>query len=168
MCSLLHSTRYAPCFMMQKGHCKDSVSPQLARTEPGVPACADLPPAGTGRQPRGTRQPKGTGDIGWERWRQSTTCRRERIRRQMHLAGASQPISPVPFGWRVPLGWRPVPAGGQRHSLAPASGSTMVKVVHSGVEEHSIVPSCAPTISFAMASPSPAPPRFVARAASSR
>lgn len=53
-------------------------------------------------------------------------------------------------------------------SRVPYAGSMMVNTVCSGVDAHSMVPPCAVTISFAIASPKPAPPRFVARAASSR
>lgn len=48
------------------------------------------------------------------------------------------------------------------------SGRVMVKTVCSGVDSQEIWPPCATTISLAMARPSPAPPRLVARAASSR
>ena len=48
------------------------------------------------------------------------------------------------------------------------SGRAMVKTVCSGVDSQEIWPPCATTISLAMARPSPAPPRLVARAASSR
>lgn len=48
------------------------------------------------------------------------------------------------------------------------SGRVMVKAVCSGVDSQEIWPPCATTISLAMARPSPAPPRLVARAASSR
>lgn len=76
---------------------------------------------------------------------------------------ALAPVSPLPCD------------GGRRLSMGPGgipdprySGRVMMKTVCSGVDSQEIWPPCATTISLAMARPSPAPPRLVARAASSR
>lgn len=76
--------------------------------------------------------------------------------------------------WRSPP-YRPCRATGAAAVDGPGgipdprySGRVMVKTVCSGVDSQEIWPPCATTISLAMARPSPAPPRLVARAASSR
>lgn len=53
-------------------------------------------------------------------------------------------------------------------SFPGKNGSDTVKTVAAASLCTDMVPPCASTISFAMASPSPAPPVFVAREASSR